>query len=146
MTTSRRILSHLAVTAILLASMLGCSRKEEAPPAEEKPPAGVQAARETPKAAPSPSMSQFLRNPVRAKQAKAGQEIRAFFALWQQNLHRRGTTMKIDFQVELEDTFQADQAWQDTNSREILNSLCQANNLVWTITEPNTIRITKKRE
>ena len=140
--------------------MLGCSKKEEAPPVEEEtaPPANVQVVqRELPEAVPSPEMERFVReavpsptmehflkNAVRGKKATAGQGIRDFFERWQQALHKRSTPTQIRFDAELEDTFQNDRTWANTTNQKILESACQENHLVWTITEPNTIRITKK--
>lgn len=46
----------------------------------------------------------------------------------------------------MEDKFQRNHDWKKMTNRAILDSICQECDLVWTITEPDTIRISKKPE
>jgi len=144
---SSSFLSCLVVLSILFASMVGCSRKEETPPVEEEttPQASVPVAEpESPAVVASPEMEQFLAKAVRAKSVAAGHGIREFFDFWQEMLHNPRIDLKIYFEVDVGGKFQKDHKWENTTCREILDDLCLQNHLVWTITEPDTIRITQK--
>ena len=142
---SRCVLGCLAVLCILFVPLTGCSEKEEAPPVEAETPAPTSVSAVAPGSAdPSPAMVQFLAKAVRAKRVAAGHGIREFFDFWQEMLHTPRIDLKIYFEVEVEGTFEEDHDWTNTTYREILDDLCRRNNLVWTITEPDTIRISEK--
>jgi hypothetical protein len=104
------------------------------------------AASEAPAVVPVPEMGQFLAKAVRAKSVAAGHGIREFFDFWQEMLHTPRIDLKIYFEVAVEGTFEEDHNWENTTYREILDDVCRRNNLVWTITEPDVVRITKKSE
>ncbi len=75
----------------------------------------------------------------------ADQQIQAFFATWEDILkHRSRQPIDIHFDVEVDGPFGKDHAWTSATNRGILDELCQAYDLTWTATEPNTIRISKK--
>ncbi len=126
----------LFVSAICLS---GCSKKDDKP-AETKAPVTRRAAAET-----STLIEQFLDRRVRMRSIAAGDPIKSFFARWEDILHHRSRLpLDIHFAVDVDGTFGGNHAWENTTGRQILDSLCQACNLTWTIEEPNTIRITAK--
>ena len=143
--TLRWVLGCLVALGILFGAMTGCSEKDEAPPVEAETPAPASVPIVAPESvAPSPAMAQFLAKAVRAKSVAAEHGIAEFFEFWQGMLHTPRIDLKIYFEVEVEGTFEEDHDWTNTTYREILDDLCRRNNLVWTITEPDTIRISEK--
>jgi len=146
---SRSALCYLTVSSVLFAFVLGCSKKEDSPTAEDEtaPESSIQATEpESPEQSISPLMDQFLRKTVGTKKVTAGHQIREFFDFWEEILHHPRISVEIYFEIELEEKFQRDRTWENKTNREILDELCQENDLVWTITEPNTIRINKRSE
>jgi hypothetical protein len=146
---TRSVFYCFAVLAIVFGSMSGCAREEDALRVEEEtaPEATAQAVeQEAPEVAVSPDMEQFLAKVVSARQLAAGHGIREFFGFWQEILHNPRIAMKIYFEVKVEETFQKDHDWRNMTNRETLDALCQEYDLVWTIPEPDTIRITKRTE
>lgn len=146
---TRSVFYCLAVLAILFGSMSGCAKEEDVLPVEEEtaPEATVQAVeQEAPEVAVSPDMEQFLAKVVSARQVAAGHGIREYFDFWQELLHNPRIAMKIYFEVKVEQKFQKNHDWRNMTNQEILDAVCQEYDLVWTITEPDTIRITKRAE
>lgn len=143
----RIVLNYLTVLSILFASMLGCSKKEDSSTVDDDTASesSIQVTRpESPIQSISPIMDEFLRKTVGTKKVTAGHQIREFFYFWEDVLHHPSNSIEIYFEIELEDKFQRDHIWKNKTNREILDELCQEYNLIWTITEPNTIRINKK--
>ncbi len=144
---SRNVLSNLIAVTILLAFMSGCSKKEDTSTVEDEtaPESSIQAT-ETKSARPSisPVMDQFLKKTVGTKNASAGYQISEFFSFWEEILHHPRISMNIYFEVDIDEPFQRDHTWKNKTNREILDELCKEYNLTWTITEPDTIQITKK--
>jgi hypothetical protein len=146
---STSVISCLVVLSVLLALMVGCSKEEEAPPLEEEatPQTSVQAAEpEAPAVTPSPDMEKFLAKVSSMRQVGAGHGIREFFDFQQQMLHNPRIDMKIYIDVIVEDKWRKDHEWKNMSNREFLDSMCREYDLLWTITEPDTIRIAKKPE
>ncbi len=145
---SRSILSCLVVLSLLVASMMGCSKEEEAPPVKEEstPEVSVQAAApESTEPVASPAMEQFLASPAGSGSMTVHDQIGKFFDFWGQCMRNSSRKpMDIHFEVELEENFQKDHTMKGKTGREFLDDVCQENNLVWTITKLNTIRITKR--
>lgn len=157
----RWALGSVAVLFVVLAALSGCSKKDEAPKATEpaptessvpapKPPApklNVQPM-ESPTFTPvvvSAALEPFLERKVRMRNVTADQEIRAFFASWEDILkHRSRQPVDIHFDVAVDGPFGKDHAWRSATNRSILDELCQEYDLTWTATEPNTIRVSKK--
>ena len=105
---SPSVLSCLVVLSVLLASMVGCSKNEKAPPLEEEtaPETSVQAAEsEAPAVVPAPDMEKFLAKVVSMRQVAAGQGIREFFDFQQEMLHNPRIDMKIYFEVDVKEKF-----------------------------------------
>ena len=90
----------------------------------------------------SPLMDQFLKISPSTVKVTAGNQIGVIFELWEVVLHHK--SMDIYFEVEAEGKIQKNHVWEDKTYREILDEYCQDNDLVWRITEPDTIRIEKK--
>jgi hypothetical protein len=143
-----KIIIYFLAVSLLFASLWGCSKKEDSPTVEDET-TSESAIQETEMESSaqtiSPLMEQFLGKTVKTRKATAGYQISEFFYFWQDLLHNPRISMEIYFDVELEAKFQRDHIWKNKTSREILDELCQEYNLIWTITEPNTIRIDKRR-
>jgi hypothetical protein len=136
----RSVLSYLTVLSILFASILGCDKKEDTSPVEiDRPSESVVAA---PEQSTSPHIEQFLKLSPSHVNVGAGTQISGIFEMWETMLHHK--SMDIYFEVEPELKIQKDNVWKDKTYREILDELCEDNGLVWVITKPNTIRISKK--
>ena len=146
--STRRHIVHLASLIIMFASMLGCSKKEDSSLAEDEtaPESSIQATEpESPAQSVSPLMDQFLKKTAGSyKKVTAGNDISEFFGAWENFLHHPRISIEIYFDVELEEKFQRDHIWENKTNQEILDDLCNEYNLTWTITEPNTIRVSKK--
>ena len=146
---SRRVVTYLILAPALFVSMLGCVKKENASPVADETARepSVQAIEpQSSEASISPQMEQFLSKTVGTQKVTAGHQIREFFDLWEQVLYQASDSMDIDFQIELEEKFEKDHVWENKTHREVLDDLCREYGLVWTITGPNTIQISKKAE
>ena len=143
-------LESFLVGVMSLICLTGCSEKEEGPQAEEPAASKSDLPASDPAVAPaaaSVSMEAFLERRVRMRPAAAGHEIGAFFASWEQMLkHRSREPVDIHFEVEVEGAFGQDHAWTSSTNRGILDELAREYDLAWTVTEPNTIRITSESE
>jgi len=140
---SRYALGSLILLLALLATLTGCSKREDARAGQEEGAAvaGPEAAGQS----VPPLIAQFLDRRVRMRNVTAGGEIRAFFASWEEALRRRPREpMDLHFEVDVDGTFPRDHAWENPTSRGILEEVCQECDLVWTMASPNTIRISKK--
>ena len=146
---SRCVVTYLVLASVLFVSMLGCAEKEETSPAEDemaREPSVQVIEPQTPEQSISPVMEQFLSKTIGTQEVTAGHQIRELFDLWEQVLYQASDSMDIDFEIELEEQFQKDHIWENKTHREVLDDLCRENGLVWTITGPNTIHISKKAE
>lgn len=144
---SRRVLGCLVVLSILVALLSGCSKRDDAAAVEEEPGAASSVSAVEPEASEasiSPTMAQFLGKTVGTQKVTAGHELQELFALWEQVLHHPRVSMEIYFEVDVEGEFQQDHTWENKTHREILDDVCQENDLVWTITAGDTIAIRKK--
>lgn len=148
------------VLLVLLVGLLGCSKKDQAPN-PEKPATSEPKARtvenESPKPidladgissaepAASPLVHQFLKQIIRRRQWNAGQSFSALFASWQELVQNNPRNpMMIRFEVDVDQTLEQDTTWTTRSNRQFLDDFCQAHDLLWTITGPDTIRISKK--
>ena len=141
----RSVLSYLTVLSILFASILGCDKKEDTSSVENETPSEstiTAPEQETSGQSISPLVDQFLKKSLSTVKVTAGNQISGIFELWEAILHHK--SMDIYFEVEAEGKIQKDHVWKDKTYREILDEYCQDNDLVWVITKPNTIRISKK--
>ena len=141
----RSVLSYLTVLSILFASILGCDKKEDTSSVKNETPSEstiTAPEQETSVQSISPLMDQFLKESPSHVNVTAGNQISGIFELWEAILHHK--SMDIYFEVEAEGKIQKDHVWKDKTYREILDEYCQDNDLVWVITKPNTIRISKK--
>jgi len=141
----RSVLSYLTVLSILFASILGCDKKEDTSSVENETPSEstiTAPEQETSGQSISPLMDQFLKESPSHLNVTAGRPISDIFELFELSLHLK--SMDIYFEVEAEGKVQKDHVWKDKTYREILDEYCQDNDLVWVITKPNTIRISKK--
>ena len=142
----RSVLSYLTVLSILFTSILGCDKKEDTSSVENETPSEstiTAPEQETSGQSISPLMDQFLKESPSHINVTAGKsQISDIFELWEAILHHK--SMDIYFEVEAEGKIQKDHVWKDKTYREILDEYCQDNDLVWVITKPNTIRISKK--
>lgn len=152
-------LESFVVGAMAVICLTGCSEREEqrqaavesneggseaVAPAGEAAAAVVTEAVEAPMAA-SASLESFLERRVRMRPIAAGQEIRAFFASWEEMLKRRSREpVDVHFEVDAEGTFGKEHRWTSSTNRGILDELARKYDLAWTIAEPNTIRIRKE--
>ena len=135
----RRVSVGLAVLFVWVLCLSGCSKKDDKP-AETRDHVRRPTAAET-----TTPIEQFLDRRVRMRSVAAGDEIQGFFTAWEDILHHRSRwPLDIRFAVEVDGTFAGNHAWENATSREILDGLCQACNLTWTVEEPNTIRIARK--
>lgn len=141
----RSVLSYLTVLSILFASILGCDKKEDTSSVENETPSEstiTAPEQETSGQSISPLMDQFLKESPSHVNVTAGIQISGIFELWETMWHHK--SMDIYFEVDPELKIQKDNVWKDKTYREILDELCEDNDLVWVITKPNTIRISKK--
>jgi hypothetical protein len=150
----------LVVLSVLYISLPGCSKEEDAPPAPEPAPTtssapGPQPAPSAPGAPAaqtiateqpiSPLIAQFFERKVRMRKVTAGDSIPGFFTAWENILQRRSRQpLDLHFEVEVEGTFSKDHVWASSSNGGILDELCQAYDLTWTVASPNAIRISAK--
>jgi hypothetical protein len=147
---------YLVVLSVLCVSLAGCSEKEDAPPVPEEtraepstpatPPAAQQVAQtvatEQPVSSPT---APFLERKVRMRKVTAGDSIPEFFTSWENIIQRRSRQpLDLHFEVEVDGTFPTDHVWSSSSNRGILDELCAEFDLEWTVTSPNTIRISEK--
>ena len=133
------------MASILFLSIFGCDKKEDTSSVENEAPSEptiTASEQETSVQSISPVMDQFLKKSPSTVKVTAGNQISSIFELWEGVLHHK--SMDIYFEVEAEGKIQKDHEWRDKTYREILDEYCQDNELVWKITEPDTIRIEKK--
>ena len=146
---SHCIFRCFVISIVMLASISGCSKKEDSAETQDEvvSEANMQVAEPEAKEQPiSPLMEQFLGKISKTKKATAGHGIGDFFAFWQELLHNPRISMKIYFDVDVDGKFQRDHVWENKSNREILDEFCQEYNLTWVITDSDTIHITKKPE
>jgi len=145
---SRCVLSWFTVMIVMLASILGCSKKEDSSTTKDEveSKSSIQAT-ESAEQSISPLMDQFLRKTAGSrKTVSAGTQMSEFFTFWETFLQHPRNSMNIYFDVELEETFQKDHAWEKKTNQEVLDDLCKEYNLNWEITDSDTIRISKKAD
>ncbi|UCD53336.1 MAG: hypothetical protein JSW27_11940 [Phycisphaerales bacterium] len=158
----RHVPSCLIVLSVLCTSLAGCSKKEDAPPAQEQtraepstpaaqptaPAPGTQVAHTVATERPvSPLIAEFLERKVRMRNVTAGDSVPGFFASWENILQRRSRQpIDLHFEVEVDGTFPKDHVWASSSNRGILDELCREYDLVWTIASPDTIRISGKAQ
>jgi hypothetical protein len=152
---SRNTLGSLIVVFLVVGCLSGCAEREEGAVAESNEAVSEPAAsapmteavepRATAPAEGPASLESFLARRVRMRPIAAGQEIRAFFASWEQMLTRRSREpVDVHFEVDAEGTFGKEHRWTASTNRGILDELALEYDLAWTIAEPNTIRITRE--
>jgi hypothetical protein len=163
----RWALGGVVVWLAVVIALAGCSKKKEEASRAEKPEAtessipataskvsatepttsGVQTAEPPASQTVSETMELFLERKVRMRPAAEGQEIRAFFASWEQTFTRRSRQpVDVHFEVEADGQFDKDHVWQSSTLRGILDEMAREYGLAWTIVKPNTIRITREPE
>jgi len=145
----------LVVWAVLCVSLAGCSKEEDAPPSPEQAPTKSSTPAPQPAAPPaqtiateqsiSPLIAEFLERKVRMRNVTAGDSVPEFFTSWENIFQRRSRQpLDLHFEVEVDGTFPTDHVWSSSSSRGILDELCQAYDLAWTVASPNAIRISAK--